>query len=469
MNYLDRFYSWLPVPLQHAAITAFGIRWYWLRFGPGYRKAVEEFRLRDRFAETDWKAWQQARVRRLLEIAVERVPGYRDRWSATERAEAARGRLDGLPLLEKALLREDPWAFVREDRGRKRPWVFHTSGSTGTPIATIWVSEEKKRSLALREVRSAGWAGTSFSRPRSTFSGRMVVPHPESRGPFHRYNAVESQVYFSAFHLRRETAEAYVRALHRHGVQWMTGYAVSHHLLARHMLELGLRPPPLRAVVTTSEKLTTRMREDISRAFSCRVYEEYSTVENALFASECEQGSLHVSPDAGVVELLRPDGSPCEPGEVGEVVATCLLRDFQPLVRYRLGDLAAWSPDRCRCGRAMPILKEVVGRVEDVLVGPDGREMVRFHGVFLGMPKVHEGQVIQESLETIRVRVVASKDFGDVEVQAIGTRVRERLGPHVAVVVEVVDGIPRLPSGKFKAVVSNLVRGGGTFGQTGGI
>jgi phenylacetate-CoA ligase len=46
----------------------------------------------------------------------------------------------------------------------------------------------------------------------------------------------------------------------------------------------------LKAVITTSEKVTPEMRDVIERAFRCRVFEEYSTVENTLFASQCEHG-----------------------------------------------------------------------------------------------------------------------------------------------------------------------------------
>lgn len=79
------------------------------------------------------------------------------------------------------------------------------------------------------------------------------------------------------------------------------------------------------------------MRHLLEKVFRCNVYEEYSTVENVLFASQCEHGRLHVSPDIGTVEILRPDGNPCASGEPGEVVATSLIRGYQPLIRYRLG------------------------------------------------------------------------------------------------------------------------------------
>lgn len=456
MGKFDRFYAKLPVWAQHAAVSAYGYYWKWLRFGPGYRNFLAGYREREQFTSSEWDSWQQARLREILEIAVERVPYYQNAWSDAEKAAAREGQLEDLPLLEKAALRADPKAFLRQDIHPKLELVFHTSGSTGTPIATYWLISELRDSLALREARSAAWAGVSFREPRATFSGRIVEPDPESAGPFYRYNLAEKQVYFSAFHLRPAAARGYVQALWRHKVQWMTGYAVSSYLLAKFILEQNLSLPPLKAIITTSEKLTPGMRRVMEKAYGCRIFEEYSTVENVLFASECEKGRLHLSPDVAIVEVLRPDGSRCLPGEVGEVVCTSLIRQYQPLIRYRLGDLAAWDSAPCPCGRQMPVLKEVVGRIEDVVIGPDGRRMVRFHGIFVDQPHVQEGQIVQETLENICVKVVPTPGFGQQDIEDITRRIRQRLGAQVQVTVDIVDHIPRTASGKFQAVVSRL-------------
>ena len=455
----EAVYRRAPVGMQNAMVSAFGAYWHWVRFGPGFQQAVKGFRHRESLTAEGWQRWTRARLGELLAVAAEEVPYYTQEWDKGTKAAARAGRLQELPLLGKEPLRQNPRAFLRRGHVPLKTLVHHTSGSTGTPIAVSWKIREYRSALALREARSAGWAGVSFRMPRATFSGRLVEPDPESRGPYHRFNAVERQVYFSAFHLRPDTAESYVRALWKDRAEWLTGYAVSWYLLAALIIEQGLKTPPLRAVITTSEKVTPAMRQVMQTAYGCQVFEEYSTVENVLFACECEQGRLHVSPDAGIVEILRDDGSPCDPGEQGEVVATCLLRTYQPFIRYRLGDIAAWDPDPCPCGRSMPVLKEVAGRLEDVVYGPDGRQMVRFHGLYLGLPGVRCGQVIQETVSRIRVKVEASAEYSDLIGDEIARRVRERLGPGVTVTVEPVECIPRGPGGKFRAVVSKLEKG----------
>ena len=437
-------------------VSIYGAWWHWLRFGGDYARFTEEIRQREFFTSSQWQQFQQAKLIHLLQICVNEVPYYKKNWSQSQKASAMDGELARLPFLEKQALRGFEPTFYRQGSVGLFEQTFHTSGTTGTPISTTFTLSELRESLAVREVRSANWAGVSFTDPRATFSGRMVEPDPEEKRDVYRYNAAERQVYFSAFHLGPATAHRYVEALKKHKVLWLTGYAVSYYLLARYILEQQIEVPPLKAVITTSEKLTDQMRSVMEKAYGCKVYEEYSTVESALFASECEHGRLHVSPDVGIVEILRPDGSACAPGEVGEVVATCLFRSYQPLIRFRLGDLAAWDSEPCPCGRQMPVIKEVVGRIEDVVTGPDGRQLVRFHGIFTDQPNIIEGQIVQETLTDFVVRLVPTPEFSDIDEQDVCKRMQQRLGADVNITIQKVDSIPRTKSGKFQAVISKV-------------
>lgn len=461
MSTLERIYAALPVPAQHAAVSAWGFWWKRLRFGPGYAESLRDYLSRDRASASDFAAWQSARLREVLTLAADRVPYYRSAWSERERAAARRGELAAIPLLEKDPLRADPRAFVREDSHPKKELTFNTSGTTGTPLRSFWTVREFRRAIALREARSLRWAGVSYALPRATIASRLVEPDTESRGPFYRYNAAEHQVYLSAFHVRPDTAQQYADAMARHGVRWMTGFVATSATLARFLLEARATVSPLTAFISTSETLSREQRDTIARAFKCRVFEEYSTVDSALFASECNEGALHVSPDVGVLEILRPDGSACAPGEVGEVVTTCLLRDHQPLIRFRIGDMAMWSGSSCACGRAMPTLREVTGRVEDVIIGPDGREAVRLDRLFTEQPNIRQGQIIQEAADRIRVLVVPADGFSETEEREIVTRAHQRLGDGVTVIVERVERIPLTKAGKFRAVVSHVRPSGG--------
>ena len=436
MDLANRLYAQLPVGLQNAAFSTFGLYWHWLRFGPGHARQVALFREREKYSGEEWDRWLTEELEKLLTVCCDSVPFYRERWTLHQKAAAREGRLQDLPLLEKDEVRQHARSMMRTDRRPLKLLHMYTSGTTGTPVKTSWTVGEVRRSLAVREVRAANWAGVSYSLPRATFSGRAIVPDPDSSGPFLRYNAVERQVYLSPYHLRPGNARRYLEPLFKHKTVWLNGYASSYYILARYMLDQGLEPPPtLKAVVTVAEKLTPSMRDVMERAYRCPVYEEYGAVEDVCYGTQCERGRMHVSPDAGVVEILRPDGSPCPAGEEGEIVCTGLLRDYQPLVRYRIGDLGVWDGEPCPCGRALPVIREIVGRINDVVVGPDGRRLTRFNTVFEHIEHILEGQIVQEEYDLISVNVVPDAGFGPADADGVVREVRLRLGSGVRVQV----------------------------------
>lgn len=136
-----------------------------------------------------------------------------------------------------------------------------------------------------------------------------------------------------------------------------------------------------------------------------------------------------------------------------------LLNDAQFLVRYDIGDTGTWSDRICACGRShLPVLQQLTGRLEDVVIGPDGRELVRFHSLFINLPHVLQDQVVQESLDRLHVRVIADEGFGPAQVQEIQHRLTSRLGD-VRVTVERAVELERTSRGKVRAVISHLPRG----------
>ena len=462
MGTKERIYARLPVWAQNLAVSVFGVRWYWRRFGGGFRDHLAGYIARERFDAASWRAYQTQELRRLLEIAVTSVPYYRRAYRGLGTRQIGRfelGDLPSLPLVEKDDIRARPEDFCVGGVPPDGAVICPTSGSTGTPVRVYITDDEFRRSLALREARSCRPAGVSFRLPRATFSGRLVVSADATRPPFHRFNRVERQVYFSAFHLSPRNAKYYVDALERHRTEWATGYTHAFEQLATMMLEQGLpRPSRLRAIITTSEKLTAQGRTTIERAFGCKVYEEYGTVEDALFAAEWPDGRLRLSPDAGIVELLDGERRPIDAGNEreGEVITTSFIRRAQPMIRYRLGDVARWETRPDPSGLAMPALREVVGRLEDTVEAPDGRRTVRFHGVFTEVRGVREAQVVQEARDRLRLKVVASPQYSDRTVEELRQRVHDRLGSAMQVVVERVDEIPRTAAGKFKAVINAM-------------
>ena len=460
-SWLDAIYQRSPVWLQNAEVSAFGYLWRARRLGGEFRSNADRFTARERQSPEQWRTYQRDQLRALLVHCLRTVPHYSDlfpRLGLTQ-ADLENFELEDLrrlPVLEKNEVRERPLAFLSTAPSGKLH-EYATSGSTGTPLVVRKSSRTQQLEYAAYEARCRRWAGVDFRMSRAMIGGRLVVPKAASEPPFWRYNAAEKQVYFSAFHISPRNAPHYAAALNRYRPDYLVGYASSHYFLARMIQEQGLAVHQPRAVLTSSEKLTPEMRATLEAVYRCPVFDGYSGVETCCMASECPEHTLHVSPDVGIVELLGADGQPVPAGHSGELVATGLLNRDQPLVRYRTNDLAIASPDSCACGRAMPVLAELVGRLEDTVFGADGREMVRFHGIFIGIPGIREGQVIQESLTGFTLRIVAPQGLAEDQRQLVQARMATRLGP-VQVTLELVDQIERTERGKFKAVICRLPR-----------
>lgn len=456
-------YPYLPPWLQSIGISLYGIAYRHERLGGGFDTYVAEFRERDRWPVERMQSYLRDALRRTLEHAFVQCPYYRDKWAAAGITLSELGGLNlcdlpRIPITLKVDLRLNPESFVAENvRRRGGLHRYYTSGSTGTPVTCICDADAHRKFLAAREVRSFGWAGTSIRMGRSMIGGRMVVPQADARPPYYRYNWAERQVYCSAFHISASNLPSYLEAFHRYRPELFTGYASSHCLLGRLMLARGVRLEYTpKALVLSSEKLSEPIRVTLRETFRARAYEEYGSVENCVLATECEYGSLHVNPDFGIVEIIDEHGEPVPPGREGRIVCTGLVNDVQPLIRYEIGDIGAWSSGGCRCGRGhLPVLQEIAGRIEDALIGPDGREVVRFHGIPLHIPQVLECQIVQDSLDSIRVRVVATEALDGHAAEVIRERVRERLG-RVRVAVERVETLERSTRGKLRAVVCNL-------------
>jgi phenylacetate-coenzyme A ligase PaaK-like adenylate-forming protein len=129
MGFADQIYRKLPTLAQHAAVTAFGLRWKWRRFGGNYAHERDAFIARERNTLEEWRAWQTHALRDILRLAA-RTRHYRhllaDR--AIDRFELS--DLASLPILEKSDTRADPDAFLVEGLDPRKLTICATSGSS---------------------------------------------------------------------------------------------------------------------------------------------------------------------------------------------------------------------------------------------------------------------------------------------------------------------------------------------------
>jgi phenylacetate-CoA ligase len=452
----DQVYLGSPRLVQDLLVSLKGFQLERQRRAGNYARFREEIRTRDRYSAEEVAAYQLRRLNELLAIAGGESRYYSQafRDAGVPGIQLSRlGELAQIPLLPKSALRTDPRALVPSRFNPDKLIAIQTTGTTGSPV-TIYST------VVARQENYAHWdhllesVGLDSEGRRAVFGGRLLQRAEDMRPPFWRRSRFQNTVLFSSYHLTADTFPEYLAALRRFRPAMIEGYPSAIARLATLLQERpdhGLRPT---VIVTSSETLLPSQREVIEAAFACPVCDFYGAAEMCVFVAQCRLGSYHVRSDYGIVELLDGD-RPVAPGEEGEVVCTGFINLGMPLIRYRIGDYARWSEGRCECGLATPVLAEIIGRMDDVVVTPEGRHVGRLSPVLKGFP-VEEGQYIQETDGVLHVLLVTAPGFHDGVIPAIEQSLRKRVGPTIPVVIRQVPAIERGPGGKFRAVISRF-------------
>ena len=456
-----KVYHQLPYPVKVLAASARGrylSRW---RYGPATESLVADYLARERWSRAQWDAWRDERLAFVLRRAAESVPYYRAQW-ARRRAAGDRSspeRLSNWPVLTKEELRGQPTAFVADDCDPRTMFYEHTSGTTGKPLH-IWLTKETVGAwFALFEARARVWHGIGRDDRWGILGGQLVAPVARDRPPFWVWNMAQNQLYLSSYHLAPAHIAAYLEAIRRHEVSYLLGYPSALYQLAREALAQGLDAPRLKVVLGNAEPLLDHQRQTIAAAFGCPVRDTYGMAEIAAAASECEQGRLHLWPEAGHVEILSDlSDDPLPAGETGRLIATGLLNADMPLIRYETGDRAAFDDGQCACGRTLPLLRAIEGRADDVVYTRDGRAIGRLDPVFKADLPIREAQIIQEDWGVLRVLYAPTERYTAADGEMLISRIHDRVGDDMTVILEAVEAIPRTANGKFRAVISRVGR-----------
>jgi phenylacetate-CoA ligase len=141
----------------------------------------------------------------------------------------------------------------------------------------------------------------------------------------------------------------------------------------------------------------------------------------------------------------------------GRVVVTVLHNFATPLVRYELGDYAEAGVD-CACGRGLPVLTRIMGRVRNMLVAADGkRYWPTFGSRSLGnIASIRQHQFAQIGRDLIEARLVTSAPLDSHLEEHIRNRVLARLPPGFRLAFAYPARIERGNGGKFEDFICEV-------------
>jgi phenylacetate-coenzyme A ligase PaaK-like adenylate-forming protein len=143
------------------------------------------------------------------------------------------------------------------------------------------------------------------------------------------------------------------------------------------------------------------------------------------------------------------------------VVITDLNNYCMPFIRYRIGDLAtAIDPaQRCPCGRGLPMIGSIEGRLQAIILGANGRYLpgTFFAHFFKDYDHIiRQYQVVQEEKGAIRLLVVKGARFEQSAFDGVLNELHRYVGANMEIQVEFHDSIPMVRTGKQQGSLSRL-------------
>lgn len=409
------------------------------------------------------QAEQGRRLRAFLIDIGARVPYWQDLFTelrfdpASVRSAAD---LQALPLLTKSTIRSHSDSMKAQGHGPLTR--YNTGGSSGQPLV-FYIGKNRKSHDVAAKWRATRWWGVDIGDPEAVIWGSPIEHGTQDRIRHFRDRLMRSTL-LPAFEMSDAKLDEFVLWLRRERPRMLFGYPSALTYIAKHAQKRGLALNNLgvKVAFVTSERLYDEQRSAISGSFGCPVANGYGGRDAGFLAHECPQGGMHLSAEDIVVEIVDPEGRPVPAGTLGEIVVTHTATAEFPFVRYRTGDIGSLDDQLCKCGRGLPLLKDLQGRTTDFVVASDGTVM---HGLALiyvlrNLSGIEGFKVTQLTRTHTRVQLVADTGFDNGILPGIEAAFKKRLGADVVVDVELVDAIALEKSGKFRYVVSHALASG---------
>jgi len=346
-------------------------------------------------------------------------------------------------------------SIVVKERGRRKCATSSSGGTTGRTLKYLHDYEARSFTKAAN-IRGWGWAGYKIGDKYVELWSNPLSSNVH-KGPSRKImNLFRNKYVFNFFNVNEKILKQYVESIKKIEPVFIRGYVNAVYLLSK-MIEPGEIQPNW--IITTAESLTIHVRKEIEEKFNCRVFDEYGG-EASGKANECHTHvGYHIPVEGVIVEFLK-DGKPVKPGEIGEMVLTDLNNWVMPFVRYRIEDLGVPSSESCPCGRGLPLIDRIEGRVSDIIITPSGRLITRpglfGSGDIKKIDGLREYQIVQQQIDKILIKVIGDEYYTNETETVILGWAQEAIGDEVDIEIKRVEEIPTAPSGKRKVVISNV-------------
>ncbi len=388
---------------------------------------------------------QQSDFAAIVRHAATHVPYYTGRLGDLD---AWDGRPESLPILTKEDVRLHLDDLLDRDADRARVCLGHTGGSTGQPLA-FWYDEAKHelmRAGMLRGFMMSGWRpgqkvlylwGARQDLGKSGVFGQRFA------------DVLSGERTVAALEYSEIRLAAWAARIRRWRPTLLYGYASALNELARYVAERNLAmPDSLIGVYSTAEMLLDEPRKLMTRAFACKVFNQYGCREVPNIAWECRHGGMHVMADLVHLESVNVDGEE-------RLLVTSLSNRLMPFIRYELGDAGRLLDGECPCGSPFPLMQMGVCRKNDLIRTPGGKSIhpAVFNRLLYGLTQIRQYQWRQVAADRMALDLVCPTPLDSGLLSRLEKELRAEVDPAMRLEVNYRAEIPRTAAGKQRYII----------------
>ena len=436
-----------------------------IRYGNVYLKYVKfleesQWWPKERLEEYQWK-----KLKVILNHVYENVPYYRkifDERGIKPRNIQNFDDFKKLPFLTKEIVRNNLKSLVAENFPKSKLLYVTTGGSTGTPLGLYYekgVSRAKE--LAFITVL---WNRVGYKIGDKLAVLRGNVVRSAKKNIFWEYEPIKNRLILSSYHMTDKNLPLYIEQIRKFKPKFLHVYPSVLTILAKFMKRNKIKPfSSIKAILASSENIYPWQIKLFKEVFQCKVFFFYGLTEMVALAGICEKSyDYHIFPEYSYVELIGKDGNRVtKEGAIGEIVGTTFDNYAMPLIRYRTGDLAVYTKQTCKCGRNYPLLKNIEGRLQE-LIYTKSEDLISLGPVIFGIhdkcwTQVRELQFVQEKKGELIIKLIKNPEFSEKKVRNYVLNLfKQRLGGICDIKIKFVNEIPKTERGKHKFLIQKL-------------
>ncbi len=411
------------------------------------------------WSQEQHREYQLHRLKELIKYCYANVPYYTELFTKNKIIpEDIKGIEDikNIPYLTKAIIASNQHKLISKKFNVKKLKYMVTGGTTGIPMG-FYADRKTDWPLECAHVANL-WSCIGYD-PGKRFKMAVLRGSIPRKGEF---EYIGTSMIMSSFLLNNKNTDAYIKKLQDYQPDYIQAYPSSITLLAEHIEKYGIKIylRKLKALICGSESLYDFQRELLERVFKVRIYSFYGHTEHCCLAGECEKSSLyHLDSQYGYAELINENGHEAgAEGERGEIVCTGFNNLAFPFIRYRTGDFALNTNERCSCGRNHKILKRIEGREQDYFIDKWGSRVTLTcsdDALWEVKDKIYIYQYVQQEPGKVILYIQPKAEFNIKDVEQVEKSFK-RFYPTFEVEVSFKDEIERTRSGKFRYLVQKI-------------